>query len=65
MDTKTIKQYEKGDAPTVAIGYMRGIILQDGTFNFNGHCMFIEDGDVADVNHVDVTDLFVEVPSNG
>ena len=64
METKTIKQYEKGDAPTVAVGYMRGVILQDGSFNFNGHTMFISDT-VADVNHVDATDLFVEVPSNG
>lgn len=54
-----IRNYEKGDAPMVRVGYLRGVILQDGTFNFNGHTMWITD-DVSDLNHVDQADLFVE-----
>lgn len=55
-----IRPYKKGDAPAVRVGYMRGVLLQDGTFNFNGHTMWITD-DVSDVSHVEAADLFVEI----
>lgn len=38
-----IRPYEKGDAPTVRLAYLEGVILQDGTFNSNGVCLFIND----------------------
>lgn len=34
---------KKGDAPTVRLAYLEGVILQDGTFNSNGVCLFIND----------------------
>lgn len=54
-----IRQYERGDAPEVRVGYMRGVILQDGSFNFNGRTVWIAD-EAAGGDHVAVGDLFVE-----
>lgn len=38
-----IRHYEHGDAPTVRKAYLQGVILQDGSFNSNGLCLFIND----------------------
>lgn len=57
--TTRIRQYERGDAPMARVGYMRGVILQDGSFNFNGRTVWIAD-EAAGGDHVAVGDLFVE-----
>lgn len=54
-----IRQYERGDAPEVRVGWMRGVILQDGSFNFNGRTVWIVD-EATGPDHVAVKDLFVE-----
>lgn len=54
-----IRPYEKGDAPMVRTAYLRGVILQDGTFNCNGLCLFIQEGE-GSTTRCDPSDLFVE-----
>lgn len=58
--TKKIDQYKKGDAPMVREAYLKGVILQDGTFNCNGLCLFITDA-LSDREHCTSDDLYIEV----
>lgn len=53
-----IRPYEKGDAPMVRVAYLQGVILQDGTFNYNGSCLWIREGE-GDPSHCEPSDLFV------
>lgn len=57
-----IRQWERGDAPEARLGYLRGVILQDRAFVFNGETVWIDD-EVADRDHVPAADLFVEGPA--
>lgn len=56
-----IRPYERGDAPEVRLAYLRGVILQDNSFNYNGHCVFIRDAGSAGPDSCGPEDLFVEV----
>lgn len=56
-----IRPYERGDAPEVRVAYLRGVILQDGSFNCNGHCAFIRDDGGIGPDSCGPEDLFVEV----
>lgn len=56
-----IRPYERGDAPEVRLAYLRGVILQDNSFNCNGHCVFIRDAGSAGPDSCGPADLFVEV----
>lgn len=58
--SKEIREYKRGDAPTVRIGYLRGVILQDGTFNRDGVCLFISETD-GGATQCASGDLFVDV----
>lgn len=55
--TTCIRGYRKGDGREVSVAYLRGVVLQDNTFNYNGQCLFIGSGGKQGC---DASDLFVE-----
>ncbi len=57
----TIRPYKRGDAPMVRTAYLRGVVLQDNSFNCNGHCVFIHDAGSVSPDSCGPDDLFVEV----
>lgn len=62
-EIREIHQYCKGDAPTVRIGYLRGVILQDNEFISNGHCFFIRpDDEIPEYSDslISISDIFVD-----
>lgn len=55
--TTCIREYRKGDGREVCGAYLRGVVLQDNTFNYNGQSLFIGSGGKQGC---DASDLFVE-----